>query len=152
MIAQLRSDYSRLPVIWWAVGLPGAEIHIPLFLGGDLPASVVSGSAASGTGNLATRLRDLGDRLGGGSQLSPHVRERFAALQARLDQDAEEYAAEGAALQQRESPSEFQRQTSLFMQYNMERLEEALADALLLLSNRQTSASDTPVSSATRTL
>jgi dipeptidase len=152
MIAQLRSDYSRLPVIWWAVGLPGAEIHIPLFLGGDLPASVVSGSAASGTGDLATRLRDLGDRLGGGPQLSPRVRERFAALQTRLDQDAEEYAAEGAAFQQRESPSEFQRQTSLFMQYNMERLEEALADALLLLSNRQTSASDTPVSSATRTL
>jgi hypothetical protein len=51
-------------------------------------------------------------------------------LQARLDQEAEEFNSEGAVLRQRGALSDLHRQATFFMQYNLERFEAVLADSL----------------------
>jgi hypothetical protein len=48
-------------------------------------------------------------------------------LQARFEQDAEEFAAEGAALRRRGEEAELHRQATLFMQHCLERFEEVWA-------------------------
>jgi hypothetical protein len=53
-------------------------------------------------------------------------------LQARLDQDAEEFAAEGALLQQKGALSEVQRLAGVAMQHGLELYESAVASMPLI--------------------
>jgi secernin len=134
IVVQMRSDPARLPVVWWAIGAPAIGIHFPIFPDGDLPALLGFAGTESSSDSLWRRAHLLGEQLRRDPQTAARTRDRLARLQARFDQDAEEFAAEGAALKQRAPPADWQRQAGLFMQYQVERLEEVMADALLARS------------------
>jgi hypothetical protein len=86
----------------------------PLSLGASLSGRVL---------HLAEQLDEHPDRLG-------HAREHFARLQARFDQETEEFLSEAAALKQRDAQTELRRHASLFMQHNVERFDEVLSEML----------------------
>ncbi len=51
----------------------------------------------------------------------------FTRLQARLDQDAEEFAAEASALKRSSGLADLQRQAAVNMQHSLELFESAMA-------------------------
>jgi secernin len=120
LVVSLGADEGRLRVAWCAFGPPGLGVSFPVFLVGDLPA-VFARSTAEPSPD------PFGWRLGGAAGLpgeDPERREVLARLQARFDQDADEFAAEGAALRSRGEHVELQRQATLFLQHCLERFEE----------------------------
>lgn len=155
MIAQLSSDPGRLPIAWFWLGglsdlgdlglsdLDDDEIHarhgvyLPLFVDGDLP----------------DKLRRVEDLVGlqrrievGPRGNTDWLEERLADLQARLDQDAEAFAVEGAALRNTgEEEDDRRRLATFFMEHAVERLLDWLP-APARLSKRISSPAATPAS------
>jgi hypothetical protein len=96
-------------------------VSFPVFLEGDLPAAFTR-SAAEPSGECfwwRLRARHPWPR--------DALREALGRLQARFEQDAAEFAAEGAALRRHGEHAELQRQATLFMQHCLERFEEVWA-------------------------
>jgi dipeptidase len=129
-IVQMNVDGTRLAVTWWTIGSPWCNIQFPLFLDGELPHALASVNTEPDSDNIWKRLQLLGEQVCRDAELLAHARDRFSRLQARFDQEAEEFAAEGATLKRRLSISEFRRQVGFFMQHNLERLDELLTEAL----------------------
>jgi secernin len=128
-VVSLTSAPERLAVAWYAFGLPRTSLYFPVFLDGELPETFTPGQPAS-SDNFWRRMSRLSDQLERNPERRELVRDSFARLQARFDQEAEEFNAEGAALKQRGAHSDLHRLATLFMQYNLERFETVLADAL----------------------
>jgi secernin len=129
-IVSLTREPACLPTMWCAVGTPYSSLYFPLFLDGELPAPFTDATQPAGGESVWTRLSRLSARLERAPEQRVIVRDSFARLQARYDQEAEEFNAEGAALQQRGALNDLQRQATLFMQYNWERFDGVLSDAL----------------------
>jgi hypothetical protein len=125
----LAGDSARLPLAWHSVGTSAAGVYFPLFLDGELPAVFSQAGQRPGGDSIGRRLSQLCTQLERNTARRAQVWEAFAHLQARFDQEAEEWSVEGAALKQRGALADLQRQATLFMQHNVERFEEALADA-----------------------
>lgn len=130
LVAPLTRDPARLAMTWCAFGVPGSSVYFPIFLDGELPEAFTQTSPLTGTEGFWRRVCRLGEQSERDPEWSTLVRDSFARLQARFDQEAEEFNAEGAALKQRGEQAELQRQATLFMQYNLERFEGVLADSL----------------------
>ena len=130
IIVSLTRDPARVPTFWCAVGTPYSSLYFPLFLDGELPAPFTDTAPSAGGESVWTRLSRLSVRLEQDREQRMIVRDSFARLQARFDQEAEEFNAEGVALKQRGAVNDVHRQASLFMQYNWERFDGVLADAL----------------------
>jgi dipeptidase len=125
LVAQINGQGNALNIVWCAFGPPCTNVYFPLFLEGDIP-EVFSGDSASAE-HLWTRSQHLDQQLRSDSDRRGPVREILARLQNRLDQDAEEFAAEGAALKQKGALQELQRLSGLAMQHSLELYESALS-------------------------
>jgi dipeptidase len=125
-VTALSASPERLPTAWCAFGPPCIGIHLPVFLDGDLP-------AAFGTADgLWQRTRTLLRSLGGDEARWDMARETLGWLQARLEQEAEEFAAEAAGMRRRGARDELRRLAGALMQSHIERLGDvvqALASA-----------------------
>jgi secernin len=104
LITQVRAD-ELLPIAWYSLGPPCQNVYFPLMLVGELPSA------------LPTLPGDFGIR--------PHdgLRAALTRLQARFDQEMQEFLAEARQLRQRGESDRLPRLAELFMQHNLESWE-----------------------------
>ena len=124
LVAQLGGRSGGLNIAWCAFGPPCCNVYFPLFIEGDIPE--VFGGKTPSAESLWTQAVHLGEQLHIDPEQRGLVRETFGRLQARLDQDAEEFAYEGIALKRSGSFVELQRLAGLGMQHSLELFESAL--------------------------
>lgn len=130
-LADLGQDATQATHAWCAFGVPCTSVFFPIFLDGELPHAFVQDdgeAVGAGFGGRLSRLVEQNEQAPG---RLIRVRERFAQLQARFDQETEEFLAETSSLKKNSAHIELHRQASMFMQHNLEIFEEAYADALL---------------------
>jgi dipeptidase len=125
MVAQLGGGASRLNMVWCAFGPPCSNVYFPLFLEGEIPE--IFGGETPSAESLWTRSVQLSQQLHEDPEQGGLARETFGRLQARLDEDAEEFAEEGAALKRSGALTELQRLAGLRMQHSVELFESAHA-------------------------
>jgi dipeptidase len=129
MVAQIGGRSNALNIVWFAFGPPCISVYFPLFLESDIPELFAGRTIAAE--DLWTRSVHLHEQV-----LDPErrglVRETLGRLQVRLDQDAEEFAYEGAALKQKGAFGETQRLASLAMQHSLELYESAMTSLPLM--------------------
>ena len=118
LVASLGSDGNRLAPAWCAFGPPCIAVFFPIFLEGDLPLGY-GRSLWEGMQNLNEHLQQAQHRL-------PVCHEALARVQARMDQETEEFIADRSALKQAGSRDELQRQATYFMQHNLEQFQMLL--------------------------
>jgi secernin len=118
---------DRLLVAWCAFGPPCSSVYFPLFLDGEPPAALGPGSDESLAESPGRRFRRSHEELRIQVGQREVARDTLSRLQARFDQEAEEFAAEGATLKKRGALAELQRLAAIFMQHNLERFEEAVS-------------------------
>ena len=131
VVVQLSSGQDRLLTAWCAFGPPCISVYFPIFLEAEPPGPFVS-EALDG---FWWRVNRLHDQLRRTTERWALARDTVSRLQARFDQEAEEFATEGAALKQRGDHAELQRLASLFMQHNLEQFEE-VAESLVVSGGR----------------
>ncbi len=125
-VTTLTGPGDRLPVIWYAFGPPCLTAYLPLFLVGNLPESL-SHPCGSGRG-LGERVKRLAVHLFETPEDWACLRDDFAKLQVRYNQESAEFAAEGAALKAHGAHSELERLAGLYMQHAIEQFEAVLAE------------------------
>lgn len=123
LVVQLHQEANHLQLAWCAFGPPCAGVFFPIVLEGELPAPFTQDSSEPGLESLWWRIRRLNEQLRRDPQRWVQARENFNRLQARFDQEAEEFAVEGATLKQQGNLSELQRLAGIFMQHNLEQFE-----------------------------
>ncbi len=116
-LTSLSADSQVVPMVWCTFGPPCLSVFLPIFLDGQLP----EGYRREGTWN-PYRLTDL---LAEQAQRWGSWRKALAQLQARLDQETEDFLTEATALKKRDDHDTLHRQTTLFMQNHLEQLEAA---------------------------
>lgn len=121
LVADLSSEPCESPVAWCAFGPPCSTVYIPVMMDGELP------EALARPGALALRVQQLDERLQRAPQRWAIARDMFARLQARFDQETDEFLVEANKLRQSAALEDLHRQTSLFMEHHVEKLEEVLA-------------------------
>jgi dipeptidase len=127
LVLHLTGDAERLLVAWCAFGPPCSSVYFPVFLEGGLPAAFSRTTADLASDSLWWRIQGWNLFLAEHREYRDAAREGLCRLQARFDQDAEEFAAEGAVLKRAGKGAELQRQATLFMQHCLERFEEVCA-------------------------
>jgi dipeptidase len=130
LVAQIGGRENSLDIVWCAFGPPCSTVYFPLFLESEIP-EVFEKDTRAGE-SLWTRSLNLDQLVHAEPDRRGMVRETLGRLQARLDQDAEEFAAEAASLKQKGAPPEIQRLAGLAMQHSLELLESALASLPLV--------------------
>jgi hypothetical protein len=129
VIAQLPQDIRITPVFWVALGPPCISVHLPVVLGGDLPAAY-----ACEAGGLWSRMRQLAVHNGKDARRWLRAREALGRLQTRFEQDMEEFLAESASLKRSGAHGDLSRLAGSLMQSHVERFEETLQSILGELS------------------
>jgi secernin len=122
-IAELGGGPERPPMAWCAFGPPCVGIYLPLFLDGELPMAL---GRADEPLNLARRFHQLQTAISRDRERWTQVRHSLALLQARLDQQTEEFCAEAAVFKRKGEHSLLRRQAGIFMQNQLEQLEDEL--------------------------
>src|SRR5262249_2724447 len=113
-------DDPECPLLaWCSFGPPCTGVFFPLFLDGELPPSFMEG----GPDSLWGRMRRLNDDLHADAARWLQARNHFAFLQARIDQETEEFLAEATSLKQRGELTDLRRLATVFMQHNLEQFE-----------------------------
>lgn len=133
LVVGLGKDTSKLTPIWCAFGPPCITVFLPVFLEGELPAGLSVVQAARLHGNnageqpaprddddVSSRVRRLNEDLQRTPQRLPLVADALGRLQARIDQETEEFIAETSPLKQTGDPAELKRQLAHFMQHHVE--------------------------------
>jgi dipeptidase len=128
LVIQLSADPSHLPILWVAFGPPCLHVYFPVFLDGDLPPAFALALEQRRGDGFWSRLEHLEALFQNEPKAWDAVRERLGRLQARFDQDAEEFAVEGATLRTRGELAELRRRTGLFMQQSLEQFERILEE------------------------
>jgi hypothetical protein len=123
LIARLSADPRRLSVTWCAFGPPRGSIYVPLFLEGELPAACTRLAPEPPAASAGGRVRRW-DRSHDQRQDQETLWRDLDRLQVRLDQEADDFATEGAALRQAGRLADLRRQAGLFMQHCLELFEE----------------------------
>ncbi len=129
-VAALSADAGRAPVLWCAPGPPCLNVHLPLFLDGELPAAYAADGPSAVAGSLWRQAQRLAESVAADPGRLDFVRDALARLQARMEQEADEFAPEAAALKQRGALPELSRQAGSLMQHHLERFDE-VAETLL---------------------
>jgi secernin len=115
MIAELTSNEQRPAMAWCAYGPPCAGVYLPIFLAADLSSSMPD------MNRLWARMHTLHRAVGTDATQWANLRSSFTLLQARIDQETEDFCTEiSAGPRQAES---LRRQATLFMQNHAEQLE-----------------------------
>jgi secernin len=130
MVAQLHADSNVLRPVWCAFGPPCGTVFFPIFLEGELPRPFTQGNSETDAESVWWRMRRLNDQFQRDPQRTTQARASFNLLQARFDQEADEFAAEGAVLREKSSPPELQRLAGNFMQHHLEQFE-SVVDSLM---------------------
>jgi hypothetical protein len=125
----LPRDPREVLMAWAAFGPPCLTVYFPIFLCGDLPAAFTVDPRPT-AGQLWARISELMKQVEKESEGRLQIQEGFVRLQARFDQEAEEFAAEARDLSIRGRHVDLRRHATSFMQYNLERYEEHLDEAL----------------------
>jgi secernin len=125
LVANLRDKETRPPLAWCAFGPPCLSVFFPVFLDGDLPEAFCTAGHHPGVTGVGARLFRLNEHLHASPRRHAAVIDAFSRLQARFDQDAEEFAAELLTLKHHDPAADCQRQATVFMQHTLERFDEA---------------------------
>lgn len=133
LVAGLAKDVGGLRPAWCSLGAPALGIAFPVFLEGPLPAAF---TAEAGADALGWDLQRLGHHLGDRPDAWDAARDALARLQARFDQEAEEFAAERSALKRSGQTEELERQVGIFLEHCLERFREVWAGLLALPRSR----------------
>jgi secernin len=129
-VAALASDPAQVPVVWCAFGPPCLGVHFPVFLDAEPPAAFTADAPAPYPGGVSWLACRLADSVAVDASRLDLVRDSMARLEARFEQEAEEFAAEAAALKRQDARAELQRLAGSLMQSHLERFDEAV-EALL---------------------
>jgi secernin len=124
-VASLPVAGEACPIVWVAVGPPCVNVHFPLPLEGDLPAAFWSGQALAGTWS-----RRLAQHLGTDGNRWLQVRDGLGRLQARFEQEAEEFVADALGLRRHGESPELKRLAASLMQRHVECYEEEIRTIL----------------------
>jgi secernin len=124
LLAELRPD--RPPLAWCAFGPPCVGVYFPVFLDGELPEPLRQGGVTPSRDSAWWRVQHLNTWMGADPERWPRVRDGFAHLQARFDQEAEEFAGEAAALRERGAVDDLRRLAGLLMEHQVEQFENVL--------------------------
>jgi len=125
------ADPARLVPAWCAFGPPCITVYFPVYLEGDLPTAFTDG--------VSQQVRRLNEQLRHDRRALPALSENLARMQARFDQQADEFSIEGAALKQQGELSDLRRQATHFMQHTLEQFQ-SLMQSVLDAEPRRTSA------------
>src|SRR5579884_2226264 len=125
-VTALTRRADRLPVAWCAFGPPCLTAYLPVFVDGELPLALTHAARTQDRG-LWQRVQLLADYLYQAPQEWARFRDDFARLQTVYDQEAAEFASEGAALKARGATAEVERLAGLYMQHAIEQFEAVLA-------------------------
>lgn len=115
-VAQASARRDSVPLAWITLGASGGELFFPVFLEGELPALLERGPQS---GILTRHLAWMSE----GDARRWH--DDLGRLQQRLDQDAEQTAAELAILKQQGSHEIARRHAASFMQVQADLLDDA---------------------------
>jgi dipeptidase len=113
------------PMAWCAFGPPCTGVYFPIFLDGDVPWPFTRESQLAGE-HFWRRIQRLHESLRRDPQHWQHARASFSFLQARIDQETDDFMAEAAALKRRDARAELQRLAGIFMQHNLEQFEAVM--------------------------
>jgi secernin len=120
LTARINESAGTCHVAWCCPGPPCIGVYLPILLDGELPEAFASGSAH-------LRIRQLMNHVGVNRGLWDLARDSLGRLQARIDQETDEFILEASAAGQRETGKERNRQAVFFMQHILERFEETVA-------------------------
>jgi hypothetical protein len=144
LVVELTGSGDRPLLAWTSVGPRRLSVFFPLFLEGMLPSAFAepdtSGSvdgplprphaafatAAEPGESVWQRLSGLAEALGEQEEAWDRAREALDRLQARFDQEAEEFVTDALGLHRQGRTEERQRQATFFMQHCLERFEEVV--------------------------
>jgi hypothetical protein len=132
MIAPLYAEGKRPPLAWCAFGPPCVSVYFPVFLDAALPDAFSTAGQQPNAASVWWRTQRLHEHLCRNPRRVDSVSEAIARLQARFDQEAEEFAAEIAPLRARHESDELQRRGNAYLQHCLERFGEAI-DILMRL-------------------
>jgi secernin len=110
-----------LVTAWAAFGPPCVSVYLPLFvLAGSDGVSLRPGESPYGCVTLGQMFGELHQVLGRDAGTWRQVRERFAGLQARIDEEAQEFQQEAASLLENNNRAEVQRLAGFVLQSHLE--------------------------------
>jgi dipeptidase len=128
-VIELGGQADDPSIAWCAFGPPCSSVYFPLLLDGELPAPLTDFQVESGVESLWRRVWRLSERLRQGPELWGQVHSSFSILQARIDQETDEFLEEMRTLRQRDELTSLHRLASFFMQHHLEQFE-AVVDSL----------------------
>jgi secernin len=126
LVVTLGGKGSRLQPVWCAFGPPCITVYFPVFLEGELPAAFSLCGSGRVENSVAALVARLNDQLKHCPQQLPMVAEAIASLQARFDQEAEEFAKDAGALKQSGGLEELKRQAAHLMQHHLEQFQNVI--------------------------
>lgn len=125
LIAQLGNQPERPTLMWWSFGPPCISVYLPIFLEGELPEALTASEPAAAANGFCLRMARLHDQL----RLDPSRKNRVCQtldhLQAKFDQETEEFIHELASLK-KEAAADLDRKANQFMQHTLEQYTEVL--------------------------
>jgi hypothetical protein len=127
LVVALARAPGRLLTAWCAFGPPCLGVYFPAFLEGELPAAFTHSPAGASGDDARWHWREVAAFLAQHAERRDLAREMLGRLQARFDQEAEDFAAEGAALKQQGEHAGLQRLATLFMEHCLELFKEVWA-------------------------
>ena len=127
MVAGLSSKPGHAPMAWCALGSPCPGLYFPVFLDGELP-ELLSRSETLCAQTCASRT--VSAAAGSQRGLWASARDSLLRLQARIDLETEEFLLEYAVIKEKGYAADLERQTSLFMEHNVEQVEEVLGESI----------------------
>ncbi len=116
---------AAVTLAWCAFGPPCVSVYFPVFLEGELPEALSTGGPEGLGDSVWWLTRRLLDTLDTAPRCWSQVRDVLGQLQARFEQEAEDFLAETPALKQ-QGEAVLARQAYLLMQGHVERYEEAV--------------------------
>jgi hypothetical protein len=120
LMVELSDNDDRSLVAWSALGCGRWRVWFPLLIEGDIPSDLTAM-------NVSQRLSPFAGRLD--QDRSDRVHEALSRLQARFDQETDDFSADTGEWRRQGRADELRRQATLFMQHCLERFEE-VADGL----------------------
>jgi dipeptidase len=110
-------------VVWCAFGPPCITAYFPVLLDGELPPALERGAAEPVADSFWWQVRLLNEQLHRDPERWAAARAGFGRLQARFDQETDEFLTEAQALTERGAGAEVPRLAAIFMQHNLEQFE-----------------------------
>ncbi len=127
-LAELAPAAASLQVLGCAFGPPCLSVYLPVFLDGELPPALTAGGPDADVPALGWQLGVLADQLRSDAGRVAGWREQLGRLQADLDQQAEEFAAEGAAMKRQGDHARLRQSATEQMQRGLGLLDAALTE------------------------